>query len=138
MKCIKGKTVKKDFTILIADRNPHVRKFLKREMLAAGYQVRLAENGREVLKIAFHQESLDLLILDPNLPDTDAAPLLTQLQNRIPLLPIVVHTFLSEYPDPSDSFGVDAVIEKNGNSIENLKTVVTKILNRSHKQHLHA
>ena len=138
MKCIKGKTVKKDFTILIADRNPHVRKFLKREMLAAGYQVRLAENGREVLKIAFHQESLDLLILDPNLPDTDAAPLITQLQNRIPLLPIVVHTFLSEYPDPSDSFGVDAVIEKNGNSIENLKTVVTKILNRSHKQHLHA
>ena len=130
--------MKKDFTILIADRNPHVRKFLKREMLAAGYQVRLAENGREVLKIAFHQESLDLLILDPNLPDTDAAPLITQLQNRIPLLPIVVHTFLSEYPDPSDSFGVDAVIEKNGNSIENLKTVVTKILNRSHKQHLHA
>ena len=130
--------MKKNFTILIADRNPHVRKFLKREMLAAGYQVRLAENGREVLKIAFHQESLDLLILDPTLPDTDAAPLITQLQNRIPLLPIVVHTFLSEYPDPSDSVGVDAVIEKNGNSIENLKTVVTKILNRSHKQHLHA
>lgn len=138
VKCVKGKAVKKDFIILIADRNPHVRKFLKREMLAAGYQVLLAENGREVLKMALHQECPDLLILDPNLPDADAASLITELQNRIPLLPIVVHTFLSEYPDPSETFAVDAVIEKNGSSIETLKSVVANILYRSHKKQLHA
>ena len=40
-----------DFTILIADRNRNVRNLLQREMTSEGYQVLLAENAREVIKM---------------------------------------------------------------------------------------
>ncbi len=56
--------MEKTYKILIADRNSHVREFIRREMLAEGYSVQLAENGREVLKWAYHRESADLLILE--------------------------------------------------------------------------
>ena len=87
----------KMFTILIADRNPHVRKLLERELRAEGYQVRLAENAREVFKWTFHHEPLHLIILDPDLPDAADVSILEKLLDRIPALPVVVHTYPSDY-----------------------------------------
>ncbi|UCF95328.1 MAG: response regulator, partial [Desulfobacterales bacterium] len=111
----------RQFTILIADRNSHVRRFLEREMLAEGYQIRLAENGREVLKGAYECDPLDLIILDPDLPDTEAASLLKKLQDRIPPVPVVVHAFASERPGQSNVAGEMVFVEKRGNSVERLK-----------------
>jgi DNA-binding NtrC family response regulator len=124
--------VKKNFTILIADRNPHVRVFLKREMMAAGYQVRLAENAREVLKWAFGGEPLDLIILDPDLPDADETYVLEHLLDRIPLLPVIVHTYLSENESDSKDMGEVIFVEKRGSSVERLKQVVHEALIGSH------
>jgi CheY-like chemotaxis protein len=120
--------VKKNFSILIADRNPHVRKLLERELRAEGYRVQVADNGREVIKWAFEGEPLDLIILDPDLPDADEAHVLEHLLNRIPALPVVVHTYPSE--DGSDSKGMDDVIfvEKRGSSVEQLKQLVHETL----------
>ncbi|MBW1738006.1 MAG: response regulator [Deltaproteobacteria bacterium] len=73
----------KKFTILIADRNRNVREFLKREMIAEGYRVRLAKNGQEVLKLAYQHGPLDLLILDMDLPDAIEIPVLEVLGDRI-------------------------------------------------------
>jgi DNA-binding response OmpR family regulator len=73
-------------TILIADRNPHIRTFLKREMEAEGYGVRLAKNGSEVMKWAFGSYPLHLLIIDADLPDTDGLDTLKKLKNRMPSL----------------------------------------------------
>lgn len=70
--------MKKDFTILIADRNRNVRKFLQREMTSAGYRVRLAENAHEVIKWTFHHDPLDLIILDPDFPDSDESRILSR------------------------------------------------------------
>ena len=124
----RGKIVKKDITILIADRNPHVRKFLQREMTAAGYRVQLADNAREVLKWAFHHEPLDLIILDPDLPDADESHMLQHLLNRVPALPVVVHTYASEYGDVSKDMEDLFFVEKRGSSVERLKQVVYEIL----------
>ena len=120
------------FNILIADRNPHVREFLKREMSAEGYRVRLAENGREVLKRSYDPEPMDLLILDPDLPDVDATDLITRLADRIPTLPMVIHTFISDYHCPPVSAGEIAFVEKRGSSIENLKQIMERLLARAH------
>jgi len=122
--------VKKIFNILIADRNPHVREFLKREMTADGYQVRLAENGRQLIKWAFNTESIDLLIVDPDLPDTDKASLFSKLRDRNPFLPVVIHTFLSDYNDHSDVFHEVFFVEKQGGSIDHVKKVVFEILHK--------
>jgi len=120
--------VKTDFTLLIADRNPHVRKFLQREMTAAGYRVQLADNSHEVIKRAFRCEPLDLVILDPDLPDADEGHMLQHLLNRVPALPVVVHTYVSEYGDVfKDREGL-FFVEKKGSSMERLKQVVYDIL----------
>ncbi len=126
--------MKKNFKILIADRNRHVRKFLKRELMAEGYQVLLAENGLEVLKWVYHHEPLDLLILDPNLPDTDESSLLKKLLDRIPTLPVVFHTFHSDYTNQPAFLGKATFVEKEGNSVEHLKRVVFDILRKSYHQ----
>jgi len=68
--------VGRQFTILISDRNHNVREFLKREMMAEGYRVRLAKNGREILEWAYHHESIDLAILDLDLPDASVMAIL--------------------------------------------------------------
>lgn len=122
--------MEKEFTILIADRNLHVRKFLKREMLEEGYRVRLAENGRDVLKWVYHHEPLDLLILDIDLPDVDELSLSKGLQDRIPALPVVVHTYLSDYDVSSTIWNTAVFVEKKGNSVERLKKVIFDILHK--------
>ncbi len=122
--------MKKKYKILIADRNPHVREFLKREMEAEGYHVRLAKNGREVLTWAYHKEQINLLILDLNLPDENELHIPEKLKDRIPVLPVVVHGFFSDYADHPDIFNKTSVffVEKKGNSVERLKQLVSDIL----------
>ncbi len=122
--------MKKEYTILIADRNPHVREFLKREMKTAGYRVRLAENSCQVIKWAYHYEPVDILILDPDLPDNEEFSLLTSLQDRVPPLPVVFHAFLSDYDEASAMFKSAGFVEKQGNSVESLKQVVYNILQK--------
>ena len=118
------------FTILIADRNPNVREFLKREMMAEGYRVRLAKDSRGVLKWAFSQAPLDLLILDPDLPDTEEVGLFTQINDRIPQLPVVIHSFQGDYVDYREASITAVFVEKQGNSIEYLKNAVSEMLNQ--------
>ena len=123
--------MKEKFIILIADRNLHVRNLLKREMVAEGYGVRLAENGRDVLKWSYDSIPLDLLILDPDLPDIDESALFAQLADRIPALPMVIHTLLSDYTTPMRITGTVAFVEKRGSSIERLKQVVADFRNKA-------
>ena len=120
--------MKTNITLLIADRNPHVRKFLQREMTAAGYRVQLADNAHEVIKRAFSREPLDLFILDPDLPDADESKMLHHLLNRVPTLPVVVHTYASEYGDAFKDMEELFFVEKGGSSVERLKQVVYDIL----------
>ena len=75
---------KRRINILVADRNPHVRELLKRELAQEGLQVITANSWREVLEYAFGPTMIDLLIVDPNLPDMDTERLLQKIGNRIP------------------------------------------------------
>lgn len=120
----------KKATILIAERNPHVREFLKREIAAEGYDVRLAENGREMLKSVYQKEPIGLLILDPDLPDPDVDRILMELQDRVPKIPVIFHTFLSDFVQYSRIVEDAVFVEKKGNSILELKQRVETLLNR--------
>ncbi len=124
----------REYTILIADRNRHVREFLRREMTAEGYRVRLANTCEEVLKWVFDQKPLDLLILDPDLPDASGLALLDKIEDRIPTLPVVIHTLLSDYSSDSATSNITAFVEKKGNSIKRLKEVVFEVLQKLNQQ----
>ncbi|MFH0729139.1 MAG: response regulator [Pseudomonadota bacterium] len=121
--------MKTDFTVLIADRNPHVRCFLKRELAAEGFQVIVAESGQEILKWSFGPLPLDLVVIDPDLPDMDSAALLKKLSGRIPPLPVVLHTLPGE-EKIDDMRGMIVFVEKGSQSVDRLKAVIADILSR--------
>ena len=123
-KTMKGHSLRTGFTILIADRNPRVRDFLKREMVSEGY--------REVLQCVNSSEPPDLLILDLDLPDVGQTAILEEIQERMPTVPVVVHTFLSEYLNHPPILSNVALVEKEGTNIDSLKNVVLDILHKSY------
>ena len=117
------------YTILIADRNSHVRMYLMREMMAAGQRVKLAATGESVLKIAYTLGDVDVVILDPDLPGVEETNLIQTLRDRVPPLPVVLHTHGRHEGD--DLFVEDrcfTVIEKAGDSIERIKEAVDMLL----------
>jgi len=122
--------LKAEKTILIADRNPHVREFLRRELSAAHYHVRLAESGKDLLCTIYKDLGIHLVILDPDFPDMEQDVLLEKLQNRLPLVPVILHTYLSDCENMNlkDMYSLVAVIEKEGGSVEKLITAVSDVL----------
>ncbi|MBF0099783.1 MAG: response regulator [Desulfobacterales bacterium] len=114
--------------ILIADRNPHVREFLKREIMVDGYQICLAKNCREVLKAVSHEKPIRLIIIDPDIPGADDFLILKMVKNRIPELPIIIHSHFTEYETYVKGLHRMVFVEKKGNSIEDLKTVIHQML----------
>jgi DNA-binding NtrC family response regulator len=117
---------------MITDRNPHVRRYISRELTAAGYRVREAESGAEVIRRIYRNEAIDLVVLDPDLPDVDPALLLRRLRNRIPFLPVVIHAFATDVDDHPDDLKIAAFVEKRGSSIDRLKEVVADVLKRTY------
>jgi DNA-binding response OmpR family regulator len=118
-----------DFTIMVADRNRHVREFLKREFTLLGYEVELARDGWEVLAMTKGNKPPELLILDPEIPFPDGPDIVTQLNERQPSLPILIHTFLPESTGNLIFQSAAGLVEKRGN-IEQLKTTVAEILKK--------
>jgi two-component system alkaline phosphatase synthesis response regulator PhoP len=116
------------FKILIVDRNPYIRELLQREMMAEGYRVYLAKSGQEVLKWIDHQELIDLMILDINLPDVNESGVLEKLKNSNLSFSVVVHSFISDYTDHLADFMPVAFVEKGERSIEELKKIIIGFL----------
>jgi CheY-like chemotaxis protein len=115
------------FKILIADRNRHVREFLRREFREAGYRVQAAKDGREILLMIDVSEPPDLLILDLEIPLVDGLEILDLLHGRMPPLPVVVHAFLSEHVNQPALEKASALVEKKGDP-DCLKRAVREVL----------
>jgi CheY-like chemotaxis protein len=118
------------FTILIADRNRHIRELLRREFEADGYQVRLAKDGKQVWTAINSVEPLDLLILDLEIPYVDGAEIIKRLMDRKPPVPVVIHTFFSEDVKSPAAEKASALVEKTGDNIVHLKSVVEEVLQK--------
>ena len=127
----RGSLVEKKSTILIADRHRHVREFLGRELAAEGYHIILAKNGLEVIDYVYSLENLDLIILDPDQPDVNELNLLEKLNNRIPNIPVVIHAHFSDCSCPPSLLSGAELIEKDGQSVDHLKKVVSSLLKGS-------
>ena len=118
------------FTLLIADRNRRVRDFLRREFMADGYAVELAGDDRELLYFMEAKEPPDLLIVDLEMPCSGGPEALETLLERNPLLPVVVHTFLTEEAAQEVCERAAAFLEKRGNNIDHLKETVVTVLRK--------
>jgi DNA-binding response OmpR family regulator len=119
--------------ILIADRNRHVREFLRRELGAEGYQVEVAKDGRELLELICGEEPPHLIILDLEIPYLDELEIWNRLRDRQPPLPVVIHSFLPENPTQLTIPLAAAFLEKKGDTDE-LKAVVADVIQRYYPQ----
>jgi DNA-binding NtrC family response regulator len=111
------------FTILIADRNSNVRGFLQREMIREGYAVRPAESAEQLVRLARGAAPVHLVILDPDLPGAAPSTLLRALQERLPRVPVVLHTHDPQAACAAAPHSADPklIVEKTGSSIVRLK-----------------
>ncbi len=119
------------FRILISDRNRNVREYLRRELEAEGYDIEIAASACQILDRIYRNDSVDLVIIDPDLPDAGSVPLFKKLNNSIPAMPVIVHAYdLAEfsYKDAPDFFKSVHFVEKKGQSIENMKKIVAQML----------
>ena len=115
---------------MVADKNRHVRDFLRRELSAEGYEVAVAGDGGQILAQLDSENGVDLLVFDLETPDADSSKIFEKTQNRRPPLPVVIHTFLTEESERDFSLNKGEIyIEKSGN-IEHLKTAIADMLNR--------
>lgn len=77
--------------ILIVDDNHDICKLLQLILKLSGYQVLLAENGREGLTIALEQKP-DLIILDNHMPVMDGISMLSALRKTDQHTPVIFMT----------------------------------------------
>ena len=115
--------------ILLADRNRHVRDFLRRELSAEGYVVEVARDGREVLERLNGDDPPHLLILDLEIPYLDETEVWARLQDRQPALPVVIHSFLPAYPTNLSLPIAATFLEKKGDT-DLLKAVVAEMIGK--------
>lgn len=123
--------MQKVFNLLIVDRNPHIRNFLKREFQSEGYNVKLAKNGKELVNLIYSSVPIDLVIIDPDIPDISQSNLFKSLEDRVPPLPFVIHSDLFDYLESTSHISKATFVPKQGSSSETLKDVILNILKES-------
>ena len=115
------------FTVLITDRNRHVRNFLRRELITEGYQVEVAADGRDLLRKVSIADPPDLLILDLEIPYSGGPTILERLRRVNSGLPVIIHAFATEDASHPAVKRTAAFVEKMGNT-DRLKAAVFEVL----------
>ena len=126
-----GKSMKKQekrIHLLIAERNSRVREFLKSELGIEGYIVWSVANDSELLDYVNKNKPMDLIILDPDLPVVNVPKTLKILKNRVPKVIIVLHAFYKGCEEYGNLLDDVIFVEKQGNSVVDLKQVILESL----------
>ena len=77
--------------VILADRNRHIRELLTRELGREGFEVKGCGLGREAASLAAIRA--DLLVVDTELPDMDAASVIRLARTARPRLPVAVYAY---------------------------------------------
>ncbi len=78
-----------DYTILVAEDNPGLRRVYEKSLSAEGYKLILAESGARALA-ELHEAPVDLFITDVQMETMNALELLPILKHDFPILPVIV------------------------------------------------
>jgi CheY-like chemotaxis protein len=77
--------------VLAVDDNPELRRLISLYLQRHGYEVSLAENGRQAWRM-FRRASYDLVITDLQMPVMDGAALMARIKALSPETPVVLIT----------------------------------------------
>jgi DNA-binding NtrC family response regulator len=120
---------KPEVRLLIAERNPRMRDFLRREFSRGNFVVDGAASGDELLAKLESDGPVHLVVLAANTPEGWRVGLMDQLASRYPDIPVILHTYLEDLGDDPSLRRFAAMVEKSGNP-ENLTRMVTMVLEK--------
>ena len=112
--------------ILVADDEMSIRLLYSEELKEEGYEVYLADNGREALDIVA-KVPLDLVILDIKMPEMDGIEALRQIKEKQPDLPVLLSTAYGEYRQDFATWASDEYLVKSSD-LDDLKAAVKRYL----------
>jgi DNA-binding response OmpR family regulator len=113
--------------ILVVDDDMHIQRLYKEELEEEGYEVVIASNGEEAIKL-FDSETPDIVTLDILLPDIDGIRLLRQMKEKNSKIPIIMSTAY-DYRDDFAVWASEAYIVKSSD-LEELKSTIKKLLGK--------
>ena len=113
-------------TILVVDDDEAIRTLLKEELEDEGYDIKIATNARDALKMVA-AEPLDLVILDIRMPGMDGLEALPRILGIKEGLPVILNTAYSQYQDSFMSWAADAYVVKSSDLTE-LKEKVKELI----------
>ena len=94
-------------TVLLAEDEQSVRRITARMLRAAGYEVLLAEDGGEALRLGRqHAARLSALVTDLEMPELDGIELARRLARQRPDLPVVFISGTAPEGGAGDAFGM--------------------------------
>lgn len=98
--------------VLVVDDEPQIHRFLRPALTAAGYDVQLAENGRDALRLIATAPP-DVVVLDLGLPDMDGKDVLREAR-RFSKIPIIILSARDQELEKILAFdaGADDYVEK--------------------------
>lgn len=117
--------------ILVAEDDAAIRRGLADSLEGAGYEVRTAPNGRAALELLL-TTSIDLALLDVNMPEISGFKLLRMMQKECPGIPSIILTACGDEQDRVKGLqlGADDYVVKPF-SIAELLARVAAVLRRS-------
>ena len=120
--------------ILLVDDDPTVRDSLNDVLVSEGYIVISGENGQQALELAA-SSSVDLVLLDLNMPVKNGWDTFEHLTREHPLIPIIIATARPNQLFTAVNAGVGALLEKPMD-IPMLLRTIRKLLAESTEQRL--
>ncbi len=112
--------------ILVVEDEDTQRLLYKEELSEMGYEVQLAADGDEAIKMV-KQQRPDLVILDIRMPGKSGFEVLQEMLNDQPRVPVIINTAYSHYKEHFMSWAADEYIVKSADLTE-LKKTIEKIL----------
>lgn len=98
--------------VLVVDDEPQIHRFLRPALTAVGYEVQMAENGREALRLIATAPP-DVVVLDLGLPDMDGKDVLREARS-FSKIPIIILSARDQEMEKILAFdtGADDYVEK--------------------------
>ena len=114
--------------ILCVDDEPALLRVYKDELSEEGYEVILAQDGKEALAL-LSKENPHVVILDIRMPQMDGLEALVALLGKNRTIPVILHTAYPEYKENLITWGAEAFVVKS-DDLSELKQTIREILDR--------
>lgn len=113
-------------TILITDKNPHIRELISRELETPEFKTYIIGSPEQILDKIYNPHKISLIVLDPDIVNENFTLFFNRLLKSFYNTNIVIHAY-AEWKDFFQNYTQINFIEKNGTSISSVKKIITTL-----------